>query len=82
MARQVLGNEIYQEAFNTVRDRLVTMLESADLPADKRERINNLLIQHRRVRVYMETVMTTGKLAAEQIERDKTFAERMKSRFS
>ena len=80
-AKQVLDNEIYQESFTLVRDRLISLLESADLDADKRARVNDLLVQHRKARQYLEQVMQGGKMAAEQIERDKKLGERVRERF-
>jgi siroheme synthase (precorrin-2 oxidase/ferrochelatase) len=79
-ARRILNDDMYQEAFNAVRDRLVSLLESAEVTGEKRQRINDLLVQHRKVRQYMETVMQSGKMAAESIERDKRFAERVRDR--
>jgi hypothetical protein len=78
--QQVLGHEIYVEAYEAIRTRLLTMLESADLPADKRQRLNDLLIAQAQHRRYMEQVMVGGKIAAEQIERDRTFAERVRDK--
>lgn len=79
-AQQVLGHEIYAEAFDAIRARLVSMLESGDLPADKRQRLNDLLVAQAQHRRYMEQVMVGGKMAAEQIERDRTFAERVRDK--
>jgi hypothetical protein len=81
-ARRILDDAMYQEAFDVVRDRLVSLLESAELAPEKRAAVNGLLIQHRKVRQYMEMVMQTGKMAATQIERDKTFPERVRERLS
>lgn len=79
-AQQVLGHEIYVEAYEAIRARLLSMLESADLPADKRQRLNDLLVAQSQHRKYMENVVMSGKMAAEQIERDRTFAERVKDK--
>jgi siroheme synthase (precorrin-2 oxidase/ferrochelatase) len=79
-ARRILDDAMYKEAFDTLRDRLVSLLETAELPKSKRERVNNLLIQHSKVRKYMETIMQTGQMAAQQIEKDKTFTERMREK--
>ena len=79
-AQQVLGHEIYAEAYEAIRARLVSMLESADLPADKRQRLNDLLVAQAQHRRYMEQVIVGGKMAAEQIERDRTFAERVRDK--
>ncbi len=69
---------MYNEAFNAVRDRLVGLLESADLPDDKRRKVNDLLVQHRKVRQYMEAVMKGGEMAAKQIEQERTFGQKLR----
>lgn len=79
-AERVLRDEIYQEAYTAVRDRIVAQLSLAETTGEKRERLNSLLIAVETVRRYMESVVQTGKMAAQQIERDRTFAERMRDR--
>lgn len=79
-ARNLLGDEIYVEAYSAVRDRIVAQLSLAEVEADKRARLNNLLVALATVQRYMEQVMVGGKMAAEQIERDKNFAERVRER--
>lgn len=79
-ARNILGDEIYVEAYSSVRERIVSQLSLAEVDADKRARLNNLLVALATVQRYMEQVMVGGKMAAEQIERDKTFAERVRDR--
>lgn len=80
LARQVLGSPIYQEAYTVIRDRVVQQLSHAELAPDKRARLNDLLVALSSVHKYMENVLDGGKMAAEQIERDRTFAERVKDK--
>lgn len=79
-ARNVLEDEVYREAYEAVRDRIVSQLSLAETVGDKRERLNSLLIALATVQRYLEQVMQTGKMAAEQIERDKRFTERVMDR--
>ena len=79
-ARAVLGNPVYQDAWKHVRDRCVLLLESADTPPDKRQRVNDLMVAIASARKYMEQAMAGGKMATEQIERERTFAERVKDK--
>lgn len=79
-ARNVLDDEVYREAYDAVRDRIVSQLSLAETVGDKRERLNTLLVALATVQRYMEQVMQTGKMAAEQIERDKRFTERVMDR--
>lgn len=75
-ADRLLRDDIYNEAWNTVRERLVSLLEQ-DQPDDKRERLNADLRSMRRVKGYVEQIAIGGKMAAEQIERERTFAQRV-----
>jgi hypothetical protein len=75
-AARLLRDAMYMESFTTVRDRLVSLLEQ-DQPDDKRERLTADLRSLRRVKAYVEQVALGGKMAAEQIERDRTLAQRM-----
>lgn len=79
-ARNVLDDEVYREAYEAVRDRIVSQLSLAETVDDKRERLNSLLVALATVQRYMEQVMLTGKMAAEQIERDRKFSERVLDR--
>jgi hypothetical protein len=77
-AARILNDGMYQEAFTAVRDRLVSLLESAELDPDKRQRVNDLLVALKSTRKYLETVMQTGRMAADDIERQKNFGERVR----
>jgi hypothetical protein len=80
LARQVLGSPIYQEAHTVIRERILQQLSQAELSDDKRNRLNYLLIALGSVQKYMQNIMDGGKMAGEQIERDRTFAERVKDK--
>ena len=79
MAR-IVNDPLYQEAWNVPKERIIGLLESADLDPEKRARLNALLVAFAQARRYAEQVMQTGKMAAQQIERDRTFTERVKER--
>ncbi len=80
-ARQVLDNEVYREAYKAMSDRIVSQLSLADTPDDKRKRLNDLLIALAKVENYMRQVLVGGTMAAMEIERQRTLAERVRSRF-
>lgn len=80
LAQQVLGSPVYQEAYAVIRERVWSKLSQAETPADARERLNALAIALESLHKYMANVMAGGKMASEQIERDRTFAERVKDK--
>lgn len=75
-AKQILDSEIYQEAYAAIRDRIVGQLEGADLPDDRRKKLNDLLVAHKKARQYMESVLMTGTMAGMEIDRQASLAER------
>jgi hypothetical protein len=79
-ARQVLDNEVYREAYKAMTDRIVSQLSLADTPDDKRERLNDLLIALAKVENYLRQVLVSGTMAAMDIERRRTLAERLTGR--
>jgi len=81
-AAQVMANALYKEAFAVIQDRIVSQLALADTPDDRRKRLNDLLIALNKVQQYLQQVMTSGVMAAQEIERKRTFAERIKDRFA
>lgn len=73
-ARQVIENEIYAEAWKSVRDGIISAWESA--PIRDKEGQNELKLMLKLltdVRRNIETVMNTGKMAKIQIERESMF---------
>lgn len=79
-AQQILASPIYAEAWEGIKSRIVEQLENADIPADRRQRLNDLLIAHRKAKQYMEQVVATGKMAEMEIERQATLAQRLGER--
>jgi hypothetical protein len=76
-AQRVLADDLYIEAFSSVRERIVSQLSQAETTGDKRQRLNDLLVALSTVNRYLEQVMTGGKMAAQEIERQRTLKERV-----
>lgn len=75
-ARQVIENEIYTEAWQSVREGIIGAWESA--PIRDKEGQNELKLMLKLltdVRRNIETVMNTGKMAKIQIERESVFKQ-------
>jgi hypothetical protein len=49
----------------------------AETTGDQRANLNALLVAHNKVKQYMEQVVLGGKMAAEQIARERTLADRI-----
>ncbi len=75
-ARQVLENALYRESWEKIRDTIVSQLEQADLAPERRIRLNDLLVSHRKARQWLELVMQTGQLAGQEIERQSSLTQR------
>ena len=76
-AQRLLRDAIYIEAYATIRERLISQLSQFETTGEKRERLNNLLVALETVRRYMEQIALGGKMAAEQIERERSIGERI-----
>jgi flagellar assembly factor FliW len=76
-AQRVLKDEMYLEAFSAIQDRIVGLLAMAETTGDQRANLNALLVAHNKVKQYMEQAVLGGKMAAEQIERERTLADRI-----
>lgn len=79
-ARLILQDKMYAESWAVVEQRLITLLKQVDIEPAKERRVLDALKGLHTARKYLETVMETGKMAAQTIERDRTFTERMKDR--
>ena len=73
--RAILQSPLYREAYQTIRDNIVTQLSLADTPDDRRARLNNLLIALGKVEQYMRQVMSSGVMA--EIERERSLADKL-----
>ena len=67
-AKYLLLNPLLVEAFATIESRIVDQLSQADTGAERRARLNDLLIANRKVRQYLEQVVATGTMAAMERE--------------
>ncbi len=80
-ARQLLANELYQEAVSKPREKLVELLErSADLPDAKKLELVWRLIGLRTAQSYIEQVMHTGTMVAQEEQRKRSLADRILNR--
>ncbi len=78
-ARQILESPIYKEAWAAMRENIITRLEQASLTAEERKMWNDLLIVHGKAKKYMESILTTGTMAAMEMEKKRSLAERASS---
>ena len=76
-ARQLLNNPLLKEAYEVIEARLVDQLSLAENSKERAEHVRYLLIAHRKYFGYLQQVVTTGTMAALEIERKASLAERM-----
>lgn len=77
-AQQVLDNPIYRESYEMIERNIVSQLRLADLDTGRRQRLNDLLVSMAKARSYIEQVLLTGRMEAQELERDRTRMERMR----
>lgn len=80
-ARIVLESAIYKEAFAQIEANIVAKMALQATTAAEAEELRRLMIALRKVRTYMERVMTTGTMAAMEEERKRNWAQRMTDRY-
>lgn len=80
-ARQILEHPLYKEAWAAMRENIVAKLEQGALKEDERKMWNDLLIVHGKARKYLENVLTTGTMAAMEMEKQRSLAERARGYF-
>lgn len=76
-AQRLLGDDMHKEAFETIHARIVGLLAQSETTGERRDRLNQLLVAHTQIKAYWDQVILGGKMAADQIERDRTLKERM-----
>lgn len=76
---QILNHPIYREAFAAIQERIVSQLALADTPDERRKRLNDLLIALHKVQGYLTQVMTSGVMAAQEIEKNRSLRDRIKA---
>ena len=80
-AQQVLDNPIYRESYEMIERNIVSQLRLADLDPARRTRLNDLLVALAKARTYIEQVMLTGRMEAQEMERERTRLEKMREGF-
>lgn len=68
-AKQFIESDIWLEAWDTYRDRIIGQIESADSSeADKIMQLKRLWVAANAARAHLEALMVDGKVAAKQME--------------
>lgn len=81
-ARVVLENPIYKESYAQIEANIVARLALQATTATEAEELRRLMIALRKVRTYMEQVLTTGTMAVLEEQRKQNFAQRIFDRYS
>ncbi len=79
-AKRILDDSVYQESWDAVMAKLNDLLNQVDIDPEKEKRVLFTKKGLALARKHLETVMQTGKMAAETIERDRTFAQRVRDK--
>lgn len=78
-AREVLENEQFIKAFEEIKAEIMQQWESSPArDAEGREKLWTMLALLKKVKSTMETSLTTGKLAKQELEHRQTMLERAK----
>jgi hypothetical protein len=64
LARQILENPIYKEAYEQIERNIINQLAQQATKLDEAEELRRLLIALRKVRMYTEQVVVTGTMEA------------------
>lgn len=76
MAQDVLDNPVYAESYALVEKEIANKwLESRD--AQEREHLHRLAMALRAAKTVIESAMRNGKVAAKELERKRTLADRI-----
>lgn len=76
-ARRILAEPLLQEAYQMIEEKIVSHLKLAALDAEKRKSLNDLLIAHAKHKQYLEQVIVSGTLAATELDRKRSLADRV-----
>lgn len=74
LAREVLENEIYQEAYGLIEQGIIKRWRDAR-DETERERLHMLLLNLDKVKQVMEGVLTSGEVALKKLERENRIVE-------
>lgn len=76
LAEDVLANEAYTDSHNQIEQEIYRKWQESRNP-DDREQLHRLLMALRLVKSALESTMRSGKLAAAELERKRTAAEKI-----
>lgn len=76
LAREVIDNPVYAEAWAAIEQEVIRQWREARNPQD-REQLHQFLLMHEKARTALESVMRTGQLAEAEIARKQSRAEQM-----
>lgn len=80
LAEQVLNNQVYVDAYGLIEQELTRLWrESRD--RSEREQLHQLLRMLGKVQTVLESTMRTGQVAASELRRKQSLAEKIGSRF-
>ena len=76
LAKEVLDNEVYADAYVQIADGLIAVWREAR-SVEAREEAHAKLVMLDKVRSIIESTMRSGRVAAKELERKQTMAERL-----
>ena len=77
-AKEVLENEAFQAAFDAIEQEYTEAWKTSPArDAEGREKLWTYLMLLRKVKAHLQTTLETGKLAALDMDRKRTIAERL-----
>lgn len=79
-AQEVLDNPVYADAYGSIREALRNAWE-ASKDRDEREDIHRMLRALQKVNTVLESTMRNGELAAAELQRKKSLAERIRPKW-
>lgn len=65
-AGRIVNAPMYQEAFGEIERRLLNELAVIEITKERAEYLRQLIVANRKIRMYLEQVMVSGQLAAQQ----------------
>jgi ribosomal protein L17 len=76
-ARRILEEPLLKEAFKVIEERIINSIAVVEIDKERAEYLRTILVASRKVRQYLEQVVTSGKLASMDEER-KSFMDTMR----
>ena len=76
-ARRVLNEDVYKEAYAVLERKIINEMAQQEIEPARAEYLRTLLVSMRKVRLYLEQLMTTGTMAAMEMERKRTLRDKL-----